>query len=171
MLILTSLFKFTHSLFRSSVGWQICVSKSLHSAYTKFMSSLRHRIRFLHFIKWTTGIPTFWLPWWLISKESACQWRRHRFDLWVGKIPWRRKGKPTPVFLPGKSHGQRSLQATFHPVAKNSDMIYQLNNKYIPTFHQRCLRGKHLLCQSITLELVDGYIHRCLFNKWLEVQN
>ena len=27
----------------------------------------------------------------------------------VGKIPWRRKWKPTPVFLPGKSHGQRSL--------------------------------------------------------------
>ena len=27
----------------------------------------------------------------------------------VGKIPWRRKWQPTPVFLPGKSHGQRSL--------------------------------------------------------------
>ena len=32
-----------------------------------------------------------------------------RFDSWVGKIPWRRKWQPTPVFLPGKSHGQRSL--------------------------------------------------------------
>ena len=31
------------------------------------------------------------------------------FDLWVGKIPWRREWLPTPVFLPGKSHGQRSL--------------------------------------------------------------
>ena len=28
---------------------------------------------------------------------------------WVWKIPWRRKWQPTPVFLPGKSHGQRSL--------------------------------------------------------------
>ena len=28
---------------------------------------------------------------------------------WVGKIPWRRKWQPTPVFLPGESHGQRSL--------------------------------------------------------------
>ena len=28
---------------------------------------------------------------------------------WVGKIPWRRKWQPTPVFLPGKSHGHRSL--------------------------------------------------------------
>ena len=32
------------------------------------------------------------------------------FDLWVGKIPWRRKWQPTPVCLPGKkSHGQMSL--------------------------------------------------------------
>jgi len=31
------------------------------------------------------------------------------FDPWVGKIPWRKKWQPTPVSLPGKSHGQRSL--------------------------------------------------------------
>ena len=47
-----------------------------------------------------------------VGKESTCQFRRHkrcRFDPWVGKIPWRRKWQPTPVFLPGKSQGQRSL--------------------------------------------------------------
>ena len=49
------------------------------------------------------------LPWWLSGKEYACQCRRHRFNSWVGKVPWRRKWQPTPVFLPGKSHGQRSL--------------------------------------------------------------
>ena len=49
------------------------------------------------------------LPWWLSGKEPACQHRSLRFDPWVGKIPWRRKWQPTPVFLPGKSHGQRSL--------------------------------------------------------------
>ena len=43
------------------------------------------------------------------GKESACQSRRHRFNPWVRKIPWRRKWQPTPVFLPGKFHGQRSL--------------------------------------------------------------
>ena len=45
------------------------------------------------------------------EKEPACQCRRHkrhRFDPWVRKIPWRRKWKPTPVFLPGESHGPRS---------------------------------------------------------------
>jgi len=31
------------------------------------------------------------------------------FDPWVEKIPWRRARQPTPVFLPGGSHGQRSL--------------------------------------------------------------
>ena len=41
-------------------------------------------------------------------KEPASQCRRHRFDPWVRKIPWRRAWQPTPVFLPGESHGQRS---------------------------------------------------------------
>ena len=52
------------------------------------------------------------IPSWHSGKESACQCkehRRHGFNPWVGKIPWRRKWQPTPVFLPGKSHGQRSL--------------------------------------------------------------
>ena len=49
------------------------------------------------------------LPRWLSSKESTCQCRRWRFDPWVRKIPWKRKWQPTPIFLPGKSHGQRSL--------------------------------------------------------------
>ena len=31
------------------------------------------------------------------------------FNPWVGKIPWNRKWQPTPVFLPGKFHGQRRL--------------------------------------------------------------
>ena len=44
--------------------------------------------------------------------EPTCLCRRckrHGFSLWVWKISWRRKWQPTPVFLPGKSHGQRSL--------------------------------------------------------------
>ena len=43
------------------------------------------------------------------GKESTCQCRRSRINPWVGKIPWKREWQPTPVFLPGKSHGQRSL--------------------------------------------------------------
>ena len=56
-------------------------------------------------------------------KASACiclQCRRAGFNPWVEKITWRRKWQPTPVLLPGKSHGWRSLvQATFHGVAKS----------------------------------------------------
>ena len=48
-------------------------------------------------------------PWWFSGKESPCQCRRLRFDPWIGKVPWRRKWQPTPVFLPGESYGQRSL--------------------------------------------------------------
>ena len=46
------------------------------------------------------------------GKEPACQCRRHKrhgFDSWVGKIRWSRAQQPTSVFLPGESHGQRSL--------------------------------------------------------------
>ena len=49
------------------------------------------------------------LPWWLSGKESAYQCKRHRFNPWVRKIPWRWAWQPTPVFMPRESHGQRSL--------------------------------------------------------------
>ena len=46
----------------------------------------------------------------LDGKESSCNARDlGSFDPWVRKIPWRREWLPTPVFLPGKSHGQGSL--------------------------------------------------------------
>jgi len=40
---------------------------------------------------------------------NAGRLKRHRFDPWVRKIPWKRALQPTTVFLPGESHGQRSL--------------------------------------------------------------
>ena len=49
------------------------------------------------------------LPWWLSGKESGSECRRLEFDPWVRKIPRRRKWQPTPVFLTGKFHRQRSL--------------------------------------------------------------
>ena len=44
-----------------------------------------------------------------------------RFDPWVGKIPWSRAWQPTPVFLPGDSHGQRSLAGYSPWGCKESD--------------------------------------------------
>ena len=55
----------------------------------------------------------FLLPWWLSGKESTCQCRRQGFDSWVGKILWRWKWQPTPVFLSGEYDGQRSLPGYF----------------------------------------------------------
>ena len=49
------------------------------------------------------------LPWWVRQSRICLQCGRPRFSPWVGKVPWRRKWQPTPVFVPGESHGQRSL--------------------------------------------------------------
>ena len=75
---------------QSSLGWFLAPKKNL-------FGTPWHQLGFLR---------------WYRGKESACQCRRHkrcRFDPWVGKIPWRRKWQPTPVFLPEKFHRQRSL--------------------------------------------------------------
>ena len=58
-----------------------------------------------------------------VVKESTCQCKRHRFNPWVGKIPWRRKWQPTPAFLPGKSHGQRSLVGYSPCVTKSQKQL------------------------------------------------
>ena len=48
--------------------------------------------------------------------------KRYGFNPWVRKIPWRRKWQPTPVFLPGKYHGQRSLVGCSPWGSKELDM-------------------------------------------------
>ena len=58
------------------------------------------------------------------GKEPACHCRGHkrsRFNPQVGKIPWRRAQKPAPVFLPGESHRQRSLEGYGPWVRKELD--------------------------------------------------
>ena len=73
------------------------------------------------------------------GKESACQsWRRktRMIDPGLKKIPWRRAWQPTPVFLPGESHGQRSLAGSTPWCCQESDSTevtctaqYQLEQK------------------------------------------
>ena len=55
------------------------------------------------------------------GKEFTCQCRRWKFNPWVTKIPWRREWQPTPVFLPGESHGQRILVGYSAQGRKKSD--------------------------------------------------
>ena len=71
------------------------------------------------------------LSWWHSGKgRPTCQCRRGkrgRFDPRVGKIRWSRKWKPTPVFLPGKSHGQRSLLGYRQQGRKESNVTEHTN--------------------------------------------
>ena len=79
------------------------------------------------------------LPRWLSGEEASCQCRRRRkwrFDAWSGSSSREGKWQPTPVFLPGKSHGQRSMEGYSPGVAKsqrwlstqahNRNMCYRL---------------------------------------------
>ena len=64
------------------------------------------------------------LPWWLRRSRICLQGRRPRFDPWVRKIPWRKAGQPTPVFLPGESHRQRS-SAGYSPWVPKESFTFQ----------------------------------------------
>ena len=84
----------------------------------------------LHLLKRREGKRS-WIPYvWasqvvLVVKNlpaSAGDVKRHGFDHWVGKIPWRRVQQPTPVFLLGESLGQRSLVGYRPWSRKASDM-------------------------------------------------
>jgi len=66
------------------------------------------------------------LPWWFRWKRICLQCRRLEFDLWVGKIPWRREWLPTLVFLPGEFHGQRNLVGYSPWDCKESDTTEQI---------------------------------------------
>ena len=61
------------------------------------------------------------------GSEVCLQCGRPGFDPWVRKIPWRRKWQPTPVFLPGESHGRRSLVGYSPRGRKESDTTERLH--------------------------------------------
>jgi len=63
-----------------------------------------------------------------ISVMKILQFRRPSFDLWIRKIPWRRTWQSTPVFLPGESHGQRSLGGCSPWGCKEWDTTEQLTH-------------------------------------------
>ena len=127
-------------------------------------------------------------PWWLSGKESTCQCRRHGFDLWVRKIPWRRKWQPTPVFLPGKSHRERHLVGYSSRGRKesNTTLVTKPQQRYhLEVFGEVTLQGNFkvgrsesgafLTFRNIALErtalvkgrvLCNGSIFRHLSLRW-----
>ena len=105
----------------------------------------------------------------LSGKESACQCRRCMFNPGMGRIPWRRKWQPTPVFLPRKSHGQRSL-AGYSPwsvlsiCAKNRRNIkHLLSISYVPSTKSNVL-CMHCLIRPPSLWSFVSRVMSLLFN-------
>ena len=81
---------------------------------------------------WATELNWKSFPGGVSSKESTCQYRRHRryrSDPWVGQILWRRKWQCTPVFLPGESRGQRSLAGLVHRVTQSLTRLKRLSTQ------------------------------------------
>ena len=75
----------------------------------------------------SVSLPHLWgFPHGSDGKESACKAWDPGFDPWVWKIPWRKEWLLTPVFLSGKSHGQRSLAGYSPWGRKELDMIERL---------------------------------------------
>ena len=86
-------------------------------------SLIFHRVgcvQFCSFFYSTNGLkhPTRWCR----DKGYTCQCRTHWFDPWVRKILWSRKWQPILVFLPGKFHGQRSLESYSPWSCKETDI-------------------------------------------------
>ena len=89
---------------------------------------------FLNSLLFTLALEKLGLPRWCSGKKSTCQWRRCkrlRFDPWVRKIPWNSKWNRTPIFLPGKFHGQRSLVGSHPWDRKESNKIEQTHPREV----------------------------------------
>ena len=68
----------------------------------KYLLEYQGNVNYFH-----SDVPSvYWFIWHSTPKLCSME---YGFNSWVGKIPWRRKWQPTPAFLPGESHGQRSL--------------------------------------------------------------
>ena len=121
----------THSNY---LAWRIPWTEKLGRLQSMGLQRLRH--------DWATNPSLHFmgfegLPWWLSSKESACQCRRYGLIPGSGKVPWRREWQPTPVFLLGKFHGQRRLVGYSPRDHKEWGMTERLNNNNRQTLKTR----------------------------------
>ena len=94
-----------------------------------------------------------------------------RFDSWVRKIPWRRKWQATSVFLPWKSHGQRSLAGYSPWGCKEPDMAEQLsiaNVTWLSAEFSFFVRAVNQLSVSSVLEILTYHFFKYCFS---ETQN
>ena len=92
--------------------------------------------------------------------------QRYGFSSFVGKIPWRRAWQPTPVFLPGESHGQRSLWATVYRVQRvghdRSNLAHMLLEP-VNEFSRVSLQNSTVFLIAINNEQLQNEIKATLF--------
>ena len=103
------------------------------------------------------------IPWWLSGKESACQSRKRGFNPWVRKIPWRREWKPNLVFLPGKSHGQRSLAGLWSIVSQRVglDLVIEQQWWRYGAAGERWLLSPFFVTQDMLCLLIENSQDTC----------
>ena len=93
------------------------------------------------------------------GKEATCQYRSCkgcRFHLWVGKIPWRTKWQPTSVFLPEKSHGQRSLAGYIQSMGSQG-----VGHDWVDTAHSPFLNQPSSPRGVLGVEVCAGDFFQC----------
>ena len=103
--------------FKQPILWQVINFKDWFFSFKRVKNCVHRIVCVNHLLDLKAQRDIFLIHWYpckcfpggSVVKESACQCRRLGLNLWVGKIPWRRKWQPSSVFLPGKSHGQRHL--------------------------------------------------------------
>ena len=105
------------------------------------------------------------LLWWISGKESACQCRRHRFDPWVRKMPWRRKWQPTPVSFAWEipwtedSGGLQSmgLKRVGHDLVAKHQQHFSC---FMKSYECRCFKQIHQLVFLMSTVYIYIYIER-----------
>ena len=94
------------------------------------------------------------------SKSVCLQCRRLEFNPWVGKISWRRKWQRTPVFLPGKSHGRRSMVGYSPRGCKELDTTERLHSLTHSLTHSLILCIPYSLSKAYTTDNIDLILSR-----------
>ena len=114
----------------SSSLWSVSQALLQYTGHFRFCSGLKgHMVRNTTLRRWinTNMYKEMGFPGGASGKEPICQCRRCGFDPCIGKIPWRRAWQATPVFLPGESHGQRSLAGYSPWVVKSQTQLKWLS--------------------------------------------
>ena len=102
------------------------------------------------------GVP-WWLRWWRICLQCSIP----GFDFWVRKIPWSREWQPTPVFLPGELHGQRSLAGYSPCDGKEADMT-----ELLPLPHFSVWRGTFFFLSTHVIAFNSHHSPRVSLTAW-----